>query len=460
MAINWNMPQQPVGGVVGQLPAVPGQGGIGDFTGGVLSGIAQGQGIQQNAQAIEMNKMRIDQAKQAMADEQALRGAGTGDKYMEILKSQGRFNDALTYQKSQLDYQNALLNNKASILKLNDVERARADRDNTINVAIMGQVSQLPPEQQQQAYQQYRSDMLKQYPDMTIPEQFNENSFASVMRTNEIINKTQTVEATEKVKTLDQLQQRREQLERIKIQKENKGQDTKNVDRALNEVDNMIQTHTKNVQTQVSKDEKIQGGLVDLDLGTIKENQAAAKDAGSTIDKLKTFKKLNEKFPTGIFAQAGLNIGKAYSALTGQKLDNTAYGEAIISQGMDFVMQRIQGTKGAVSDKEMAAFAAASPNLKNTKEGNDLIIDTAIKMEERKQELVKRQREYMRKNGSLEGFDEQWNSYIQDNPILDTTKLDKMSTNSAESPFQEGKIYTDAQGNKARYVNGSWEEIK
>lgn len=42
----------------------------------------------------------------------------------------------------------------------------------------------------------------------------------------------------------------------------------------------------------------------------------------------------------------------------------------------------------------------------------------------------------------------------------DTNKGKKSETKNTQSKFVEGKIYTDASGSKAKYVNGQWEEIK
>src|SRR3990167_6044587 len=90
---------------------------------------------------------------------------------------------------------------------------------------------------------------------------------------------------------------------------------------------------------------------------------------------------------------------------------------------MNFVFDWIKETKGAISEREMDAFTRASAGMRNSKAGNDLILNIGIRVEERKQELVKQQRDYMRKNKTLEGFDKQWNDYIEKNSIIDANKL-------------------------------------
>lgn len=246
--INWGQ-LSPIAApqVVAQLPSVAPQPSAGDYAGAGISGLMQG--IQQG-QAIKMNGLQIQQAEQQMQDQQELRGAGTPDKWMAVLAKQGRFDDILKYQTQQELYQGALLNNKSSLLDLNQKEREKADRDNVINVQVMGQVSQLPPEQRQQAYQQYRTDLMQKYPDIVMPEEFNENSFASVMRTNEVYQATVQQESTEKVKTLIQLQQLRHNLNETKQKYIAEKKPTDEIDLQLKETQKLINTHSQNVQTQ------------------------------------------------------------------------------------------------------------------------------------------------------------------------------------------------------------------
>jgi len=425
------------------------------LAGGIMSGLAQGQQMQMNAQQMQCNDMTIQRQQQQMQDEQQLRQSGSGDKYLEVLKSQGKFDEAQKYQVYQEEYQGHLLRNKSSVLDLNAKERDKADRDNSINVAVMDKVSQVQdPVMQQQQYKQIRQDMTKKYPDLVMPEEFSAQTFGSVMRTNEIMQQTQSVQLESKVATLQQLQSMRDTLRNKKSQLEAQGKPTESITEKLGDVQDQINTHKSNKQTTVSQDDTINKELLQLDLGSVKESQAQSVDSGSNIERMENFKKLNAKYPTGMFAETGLNLAKAYSALTGRKLEGTQFGEAIAAGGMDFVMQRIQGTKGAISEREMEAFAKSSPGMTNTAEGNAMIIDVAIAVEKRKQELPKKQREYLRKNKSLEGFDEEWNKYINDNPVIDMKKLDKFG--SAKTPNNKSAVTQELDGVTYEYENGKW----
>jgi hypothetical protein len=87
---------------------------------------------------------------------------------------------------------------------------------------------------------------------------------------------------------------------------------------------------------------------------------------------------------TGAFADAQLGFSKAARAL-GMDVDvsEIATLEALKAKGMDFVMKRIAETKGAISEKEMNAFAASVAGIANTPEGNKMILDFTAKLMQR-----------------------------------------------------------------------------
>tara|TARA_R110000751_G_C13793192_1_gene482468 strand:+ start:4153 stop:5529 length:1377 start_codon:yes stop_codon:yes gene_type:complete len=65
--------------------------------------------------------------------------------------------------------------------------------------------------------------------------------------------------------------------------------------------------------------------------------------------------------------------------------DAAAGSEQFRVNSMKNIMEWISGTKGAISEKEMALFAKASPSLSRTVEGNRLILSTAKRVAEWKQ---------------------------------------------------------------------------
>lgn len=59
---------------------------------------------------------------------------------------------------------------------------------------------------------------------------------------------------------------------------------------------------------------------------------------------------------------------------------SAANASQFVANSMNTIMSWISQTKGAISEKEMAAFTAASPNLSQTKEGNQLLLNTLKKV--------------------------------------------------------------------------------
>ncbi len=90
---------------------------------------------------------------------------------------------------------------------------------------------------------------------------------------------------------------------------------------------------------------------------------------------------------TGAFAEIKLNLRKITSAIgIGEELAEAITGiedgdvaglELIRVQMMQRVFDFISETKGAISEREMAAFQSASPGLENTRRGNLLILEQA-----------------------------------------------------------------------------------
>ena len=108
------------------------------------------------------------------------------------------------------------------------------------------------------------------------------------------------------------------------------------------------------------------------------------RDAEKSLLDIAQMESLIETTYQGTGAELALNIKKIGKAL-GFEVDDDliADAEALRSKGMDFILQRIQKTKGAISEKEMAAFKQASANLGNTPEGNRRILALSRHIAER-----------------------------------------------------------------------------
>ena len=108
----------------------------------------------------------------------------------------------------------------------------------------------------------------------------------------------------------------------------------------------------------------------------------AAKIEANTIQ----MENLLDKVYTGWGSEAALEAEKLLE-LFGVKTSAPAK-EAFRSLAMNQILGFVANTKGAISDKEMEAFKAASPSLSNTKAGNKLILKVARKEAEYQRKLM------------------------------------------------------------------------
>jgi hypothetical protein len=89
------------------------------------------------------------------------------------------------------------------------------------------------------------------------------------------------------------------------------------------------------------------------------------------------------------------------------------------SGGLEVALGQVQKTKGAISNAEMGLFMAAAPGLANTPQGNVALFDMIDAMADRQIERASAAERYRQQhNGTLDGFEGEWNSYIEANPLI------------------------------------------
>lgn len=91
---------------------------------------------------------------------------------------------------------------------------------------------------------------------------------------------------------------------------------------------------------------------------------------------------------------------------------------AFTSMSMEARLSFTEKTKGAITDREMADFKAAAPGMLQTQEGNQMIAEVMRAGAARVQTRAAFYENWARKHGSLEGAQEVWNEYMDDNPII------------------------------------------
>lgn len=125
---------------------------------------------------------------------------------------------------------------------------------------------------------------------------------------------------------------------------------------------------------------------------------AQARDAMGTVNRLTP---LLKRIDTGTFEEWKLTAKRALQSLgvTDEAMDaSIADQEAFQSQAFGRVMDYVQQTKGAVSNREMSLFAQAEVGLTKSKRGNALILEIAKRAAENQLELQKYYRDWKRQN--------------------------------------------------------------
>jgi hypothetical protein len=89
------------------------------------------------------------------------------------------------------------------------------------------------------------------------------------------------------------------------------------------------------------------------------------------------------------------------------------------TKSTEFQLAFTNMTKGAISDREMALFAAAPPGLGRDEEANEKILNGMEAASRRAQERAEFIETYKMTNGTLRGAERAWSSFIDQNPILD-----------------------------------------
>lgn len=93
--------------------------------------------------------------------------------------------------------------------------------------------------------------------------------------------------------------------------------------------------------------------------------------------------------------------------------------EQVGSLATDIQLQFTQKTKGAISNREMELFGAATPGMTMSDAGAKGVIEGFEAGSLRMREKPKFYEAYRRSNGSLDGADEAWDSFVDERPILE-----------------------------------------
>lgn len=163
----------------------------------------------------------------------------------------------------------------------------------------------------------------------------------------------------------------------------------------------------------------------------VNDEQTAAAAASSLRDTVKLMRKANDN--TG-YSGVGGNIYGAVDDTLEQfgwpnPPGNARARATMTSGGLNVALSKVQQTKGAISNKEMDLFTAASPGLQNTPQGNAALLDIMDGIADRQIERTRAMEQWRNDYGTLDGFEAEWNRYIDTNPLIMPTEDGSMSLN-------------------------------
>lgn len=195
-----------------------------------------------------------------------------------------------------------------------------------------------------------------------------------------------------------------------------------------------------------------------------------AREAVVNNRRLDSYERLNKRATTGGF-MSDVSLGaKRFLGFFGMEPetlgldDNAGLNEALKAMTTRSALDVSQQTKGAITEREMDMFIEAVPSLRNTKEGNQLIIDFLRAANNRRIALNKRAVEYVREHGTLdEGFVGAMEKIYKTYPTPDLSGYAQPDEEAPASetdapdikPPSPGEILTDEEsGQRYRFKGG------
>ncbi|MEM8647200.1 MAG: hypothetical protein AAGF86_12755 [Pseudomonadota bacterium] len=187
----------------------------------------------------------------------------------------------------------------------------------------------------------------------------------------------------------------------------------------------------------------------------------AGASASGRIGTLKRMQTALKTTATGFGQKQLLNVRKAAKTL-GFDVGNVGEAETLQALGNQLALELRNpsggaGMPGAMSDKDREFLVSSVPGLDKTPDGNRKLIDYAIRVEERKQQVAKFATQYRKENqGRLDiGFYDALAQWSEQNPLF--TGADEPAPAAPAAQFNEGATATNpATGEKVIFQGGQW----
>lgn len=127
---------------------------------------------------------------------------------------------------------------------------------------------------------------------------------------------------------------------------------------------------------------------------------------------------LNDQAYSGA-AAPGIQYTRSLLETFGVDPGKVPQGEELTMLSNRLVLDATGGSLGnQISNADRDYIQATNPSLANTKEGRARMIDTGLKLANRKIEVARLASDYRTKNGSMKGFDQYIADYAEKNPLF------------------------------------------
>ncbi len=450
MAIDWGQlgVKTPPGGVVAQLPQTQPNNSVNQGINGLFEGASKAQGLmlgnqvmKTNDQSIQMNEIKLNEAKQANQDKQDLRNASAADLKKMQDQNMSNYEQGL-YVKDRLEYEKYKQIQANTQLVLANVADKQADTKSKAyqvqqaTAASWGVIADAAYQQEQQALQQgatpeqaqqkaqavydlkfaqqepgTQKDMIKQGLNV-----WNEHTHMSLMKAAG--DAQIAYKEAEESKNASAAQ--RDDKTIVKLQEKAKTGKLTDADQTLLDNAKARQEASARGAQQMTPQQKIS---TDVATDRLKTDNLDAKTHRANQQAAQTMLAIADSADSGSLAQYKTTLSNFANSVFGLKLnDKTPFNEAFNAAARQFQVNMQSLMKGQTSDRDMKLMAELGPQITNTAPGRKLMAKMIDYRSNGGINQIAFENAWVNKHGSIDGMDEAWDKFLSTRNDIKVTK--------------------------------------
>lgn len=415
-------------------PSIRQNDGLQDFAEGFLNSYSKGLQASTQSENLKQQQLQTEDMQIKAQDRDSLRAAAQEglDAYRTQLYQQNpvqavEFDTTMAKKEEQLE--------RVKSISMDNYKKLTEAQANFYGNIAGGRNDEERAQIQAMQYQNLPDAVKK-----TVSPVYSPNDFAAGMLTNqraiaELAPKKQPAESP-----LGKLQSDATALQNDINRRKQMGQDTTQQEQQLAQLNQAAQRTSQGAM----KASELDKSLSKAEGTRYKESMDALEGASGLKDTLAQAKEQLKQIPSA-------SMGPAANWMNLPKFSEAAqvYTSVINNATLQLRTALMKGA-GSMSDADLQFLKDIAGGTAVSKMSADKIIDKLTELTEKAQE-----RNYKTADGIMKRSAD-YQSWKEANP----EPMKKQTTNQQSSgSFQEGQIYQDANGNKARYVNGKWENM-